>query len=78
MEREFRITENAVKNLLYDYAKHRAMYKFIELKSDPEDLYDDAEYTYHKACCNTAETWMRTLGISPESNFVMEFVERER
>lgn len=30
------------------------------------------EYMFHKGCCETAEDWMRSIGVSPQCNFIME------
>lgn len=78
MAKEFKITENAVKNLLATYSSHKIMCDDYENEMDEEDLYTDADYSHHLACCATAEDWMRAIGIHPESNFVMEIIEKER
>lgn len=66
MKRTFTLTENAVKNLISSYAYHRV------------SLEKNGNYNYHVAACATAENWMRAIGIDPESNFVMEIIEKER
>lgn len=75
---EFKITENAIRDLLTTYADHYLMCKNIEKETDDDDLCDDADYAHHKACCCTAEQWMRAVGIHPESNYVMEIINKER
>lgn len=76
--REFKITENAVKNLITTYADHYLMCEELENEIDEDDLYDDADYSHHSACCATAEDWMRVIEIHPESNFVIDIINKER
>ena len=80
MKKEFTISYNAVVNLLHDYASHKLMCEEYEgdERYEEYDLYDDAEYSHHAACCATAENWLRAIGISPESNCVQEIIEKER
>lgn len=74
----FTITENAVKNRIFSYADHYLMCEEMEKDTEEYDLYDDAEYAHHKACCQTNEDWMRGIGIDPQSNYVMEIINKER
>lgn len=80
--RNWKITENALMNLLTTYANHRVACERIieEAESDEElvDLYDDPDYSHHAAYCHSSEEWMGAMGISPESNFVEEILEKER
>ena len=76
--RTFTITENAVKNLLSIYADHYLMAEEMEKDTEEYDLYDDADYAHHKACCYIGEDWMRGIGINPQSNYVMEIINKER
>lgn len=78
MKRTFTLTENAIRSLVITYADHKLMAENYLKDTDEDDLYDDAEYAHHMACCATAEEWMRAIGIDPESNFVMEIIEKER
>lgn len=75
MDRTFTITGNAVKNLINTYADHKLMCEWYEENMDEDELDFDVEYTYHSACCATAEDWMRAIGISPESNFVAKIID---
>lgn len=57
----FTLTENELRNLIYDYANE----------------YYDVQYHYSESAsgyCNCARNWMNVLGISPESNFVQEII----
>lgn len=78
--REFTITENAIKNLISTYANHKVKAEKVleENDYDEELLYDDVDYQFNMGCCHTAEEWMRSIGISPESNFVQEIVNKEK
>ena len=68
-EYTFTLTENAIRNLVSTYASHKVML-------EDDDCYG-SEYEFHSGCCQTAENWMNTLGISPYSNFVTEIIEKE-
>lgn len=74
------ITENSVINLINTYANHKIQMEeyLIENDYDGDMLYDNADYQFHLACCETAEDWMRNIGISPASNFVQQIIEKER
>jgi hypothetical protein len=71
MEREFKLTENAVKNLLSTYADHYLMRK------EYEDCFG-SEWEFHNVACHIAEDWMRAIGIHPDSNFVQKIIEKEK
>lgn len=78
---KFEITENVIKNKLISYASHKLMCE--EYENDDSFLYnmemdDEVEYARHKAYCEACEEWMRAIGIHPESNFVMEIIEKEK
>ena len=66
MARTFTLTENAVKNLISNYAYHVLMCEKNE------------NYVRHVAACSMAEQWMRAIGIDPQSNYVTEIIEKER
>ena len=70
----FTTTENALKNLIYTYADHKLMCEEYELD---EDGIFDSEYDIHHAHCETAEDWMRSLGIDPMCKFVSDIIEEE-
>jgi len=74
----FTISENALINLITDYA--------INIINCDRfyDVYEDGSYMgnpyYHKyyEAKYEAEKWMSVLGISPDSNFVTDIVKKER
>ena len=79
-EYTFTLTENALKNLISTYAHHKIICEEyqVEYEDDYSILFDSTAYAHRSACCQTAEEWMNVLGISPESNFVAEIIEKER
>lgn len=77
--RNFKITENALTNLIISYSDHKLMCEAYEAEYDLDcDLYNDPDYSHHAAYCHAFEEWMRAMGISPESNFVTGIIEKER
>ena len=78
MSKTFTITENAVKNLINTYADHKLMCEWHEENIDEDELFDDPEYSHHSACCATAENWMKAIGISPSSNYVVSVINKKR
>lgn len=62
------ITKNALENLMNTYVEH----KKIMIEFENEDDTENAEYTFHQGCCETAENWMRAVGVSPQCNYIME------
>lgn len=71
------ITKNVIENMMLVYVDHKNM--MIDLENEHEDeegLYDDADYNFHRGCCETAESWMRAIGVSSQCNFIMEKLHR--
>lgn len=67
------LTDDAIKNMMDIYIDHKKMVVEMENEhSDEEGLYEDADYNFHKGCCETAECWMRLIGISPSCNYITE------
>lgn len=62
------ITKNALENLMLIYVDHKKM--MIEYEN--RNLTDCEDYGFRKGCCNTAENWMRAVGVSPYCNFIEE------
>ena len=62
------LTDNAIKNMMLTYVDHKKA--MMEYENDGET--DDAEYTFHQGCCETAESWFRLIGISPSCNYITE------
>ena len=66
MSKTFTITEKELKNLINDYVRHKSMCKWCKENIDEDELPFDVDYTFHSACCVTAENWMKSIGINPD------------
>ena len=67
------ITKNVLENLMLTYIDHKKIIIEMEREhGDEEGLYEDADYNFRKGCCETAENWMRSIGVSPQCNFITE------
>lgn len=67
------ITRNVLENMMIVYVDHKkAMIDMENDHGDEEGLYEDADYNFHKGCCETAESWMRAIGVSPQCNFITD------
>lgn len=66
------ITRNAIDNMILIYVDHKKIMNEYENEHDEEELYEDANYNFHRGCCEMAENWMRVVGVSPKCNFIME------
>lgn len=74
----FTISENALINLITDYAINRVdCEKFYEIYENGSYMGNPYYHEYYKAK-SEAEKWMSVLGISPNSNFVMDIVEKRK
>lgn len=73
-EFNFTVPETTLRNLITVYADHKLVCK----KYETDDTEYDADYDYHLGRCYEAETWMRALGISPDSDYVHDIYEKER
>lgn len=62
------ITENAIHNLMDSYVDHKKMTTEYEIEGDTEN----PEYTFHKGCCETAESYMRILGVCPTCDYITD------
>ncbi len=51
------------------YVDHKKMMIEYEENSEYEE---NPEYMFHKGCCETAEEWMRSVGVSPQCNFITD------
>ena len=66
------ISRNAIENMMITYIDHKKMLNEYELEMDERELEDNADYNFHRGCCETAESWMRAVGVSPNCNFIQE------
>lgn len=69
---EMETTKNAVENMMLAYVNHKQIMNEIENECPEDLLLEDASYNFHRGCCETAESWMRAVGVSPECNFIIE------
>lgn len=63
---------NAIENMMMVYIDHKKILNEYELEMDEREMEEDANYNFHRGCCETAETWMRAVGVSPDCNFIQE------
>lgn len=80
--KDMTITGNAIENLLDSYVDHKVMMKtyedevaFDECRVRLHKLENNAEYMYHRGCCETAESWIRCIGISPSSPIIEKMIK---
>lgn len=68
------ITKNMLENMMRIYVDHKKMMIDLEneCENSEEELYENADYNFHRGCCETAESWMRAIGVSPQCNFITE------
>ena len=66
------ISRNAIENMMITYIDHKKMLNEYESEMDERGLEDNADYNFHRGCCETAESWMRVVGVSPNCNFIQE------
>lgn len=71
------IAGNTIENLLNTYADHKAQMKIYEeeVDFDIDRLENNAEYMYHKGCCETANNWIRCVGMSPNSPAIEKMIK---
>lgn len=62
------LTDNAIHNMMDSYVEHKKQMFLYEEDDETESV----EYTFHQGCCETAESWMRLIGISPSCNYITE------
>ena len=66
------ISKNALENMMMIYIHHKQILKEFDSEMDEKEIEEDAGYQFHKGCCETAESWMRAVGISPNCDFIQE------
>lgn len=66
------ISKNVLENMLLAYIYHKKILNEYNKEMSESDIEDDADYQFHKACCETSEMWMRAIEISPNCNFITE------
>lgn len=75
-EIEFKISYNAMMNMIDAYASVKAfcLDREEECANEEEywDLEDSPNYNYYRGKAEMAEKWLKICGVSPESNIVQE------
>lgn len=66
------ISRNAIEIMMIAYIDHKKILNEYESEMDERELEDNADYNFHRGCCETAESWMRAIGVSPNCNFIQE------
>lgn len=66
------ISKNAIENMMLAYIDHKQILIEYESEMDEQEMEEDENYNFHKGCCETAECWMRAIGVSPDCEFIIE------
>lgn len=66
------ISRNVIENMMIAYIDHKKILNEYESEMDEREMEEDANYNFHSGCCETAESWMRAIGVSPDCNFIQE------
>lgn len=66
------ISRNVIENMMMVYIDHKKILNEYESEMDEKEMEEDTNYNFHKGCCETAENWMRAVGVSPNCNFISE------
>lgn len=64
------ISKNVIENMMLEYINHKQILNEYESEMDEREMEEDANYNFHRGCCETAEIWMRAVGVSPDCNFI--------
>lgn len=66
------ISKNVIENMMLVYIDHKQILNEYESEMDEQEMEEDANYNFHRGCCETAECWMRAIGVSPDCEFIRE------
>lgn len=66
------ISKNVIENMMMIYIDHKKILNEYESEMNEREMEEDANYNFHIGCCETAESWMRAIGVSPNCNFIQE------
>lgn len=66
------INKNVIENMMLVYIDHKKILNGYKSEMKEREIEEDANYNFHRGCCETAETWMRAVGVSPACNFIQE------
>lgn len=75
-EIEFKISYNAMTNMIDIYASSKAFCLDRETECETDEEFDDLDnnpnYQYYYGKAEMAESWLTVCGVSPESNIVQD------
>jgi hypothetical protein len=66
------INKNVIENMMLVYIDHKKILNGYKSEMEEREMEEDTNYNFHRGCCETAETWMRAVGVSPDCNFIQE------
>ena len=66
------INKNVIENMMLVYIDHKKILNGYKSEMEEREMEEDANYNFHRGCGETAETWMRAVGVSPDCNFIQE------
>lgn len=66
------ISKNVIENMMMIYIDHKKILNEYESEMNEREMEEDTNYNFHRGCCETAESWMRAIGVSPNCNFIQE------
>lgn len=66
------INKNVIENMMLVYIDHKKILNGYKSEMEEREIEEDTNYNFHRGCCETAETWMRAVGVSPDCNFIQE------
>lgn len=64
------INKNVIENMMLVYIDHKKILNGYKSEMEEREMEEDTNYNFHRGCCETAETWMRAVGVSPDCNFI--------
>lgn len=53
------IIRNILENMMVYVERKKTMMDMENAHGNEEELYEDADYNFHKGCCKTAKSWMK-------------------
>lgn len=79
MDKVFKIEENAVKNLCYDYANAYVKREKIEEEYEEDwELEEESDYQYWSGYLQAMEHCLNGMCVSVQSNYVRECIDKLR
>ena len=59
------ISKNVIENMVLVYIDHKKILNEYESEMDEREMKEDANYNFHRGCCEMAESWMLAVDVSP-------------